>query len=75
MDFIPCKNPLPIESCKVSVDNRGNFVFASNPDPSDISMKLNILVEKNLNKKVADIKAGMTLWDIIMDFSMGRRGQ
>jgi hypothetical protein len=58
LDFEPCKKPMPIDSCKVSVSESGNFVFAINPDPNDISMKLNIIVEKNLNKKVADIKAG-----------------
>jgi hypothetical protein len=58
LDFDTCNNPLHIDSCKVSVDDSGNFVFASNPDPNDISTHLNVLVEKNLNKKVADFKAG-----------------
>lgn len=61
LDFEPCKKPMPIDSCKVSVSESGNFVFATNPDPDDISMKLNIIVEKNLNKKVADIKAGIAV--------------
>lgn len=61
LDFEPCKKPMPIDSCRVSVSESGNFVFATNPDPNDISMKLNIIVEKNLNKKVADIKAGIAV--------------